>query len=413
MSIIVARVSWVLFVRRVTEMPAPVQRVEWRADAPGSSACYRALAGLHSQLPMIPIAFLLVLGLAQSGAEAPHAAPAGPFEFPPGNIATRVAALAPQTICAPTPSDLGAAGHVPALAIGAWSQVSTWKSWSALVEAESHAGRSDPERNLRLALLAAAQGRSDDAWRHCATIDDPAWLALLMPRFLPGVPAGSPAGVGGVPGPLPDGVVLSPSLPPASVSAPPSGRADRRAMSSNAIQVGRAIVSMRVSVEAEGVQIDVRHVAGDSATLSILIPNAPDFVFADEYVDWYVQAERGVPHTIQVKPGEAEHTIYGRFEPRPRAQPNRVPLVVPGSIVQGGLWFEIDDLDAGRALVAGIAADLDGRSFGFHCGLRAPHAAPKTWSGVTFALADRATRAEKLAWLASAIEEFALQRSSR
>ncbi|MBL8857757.1 MAG: hypothetical protein JNL28_04530 [Planctomycetes bacterium] len=362
---------------------------------------------------MIPCATSLVLALVQTAVAPAVTPPHSLFEFPVGEVAARIARLEPSTLPAATPPDLGAAGRVPAVALEAWSQAATWKAWSALVEAEARTAHADPERRARLALLAAAHGRSDDAWRHFAAIEDSAWHAAILPRFLPGVPANSDSGAGGAPGALLDDVVLSPSLPPASPNAPRDGRVDRRAMSSNAIKIGAAQVSMRVSVEAEGVQIDVRHVAGESARFAVLLPSVPGFIFADEYVDWYVQDARGVPHTVEVKPGEAEHTIYGRFEPRPRVQPNAVPHVVPGSIAQGGLWFTIADSDPGRALVVALAADLEQRSFGFRCGVRAPHSPARSWSGVDFALEDRGTRAEKLAWLASAIEEFALQRSSR
>jgi hypothetical protein len=352
----------------------------------------------------------LVLSFVAQGGTTPEAAPRAPCEFPPGDAAAAIARLAPDTRPHETPADLGARTNVPAAAPDAWTKTATWEAWSELVESESRSARADSERRARLALLAGAQGRTEDAWRHFAAIEDPAWLAALLPRFLPGVPAGTPSGVGGAPGPLADGVVLAPSLPP---PARTDGRVDRRAMSLRAFHVGGAVVSMKVSVEAEGVQIDVRHVAGESARFAVLIPASPDFAFADEYVDWYRQDALRVPHAIEVKPGEAEHTFYGRFEPRAKAEHARVPRSVPGSIREGGLWFTIVDADPERALVVGIAKTLEKRSFGFRAGVRAPRASPPSWSGVTFALEDVATRGEKLAWLAGAIEEFALRAPPR
>lgn len=350
----------------------------------------------------------LALALVVQGGSTSESAPKALFEFPPGDVARAVGGLEPGTIPAETPVDLGQKGQVPALPADAWTRAATWETWSELVELESRSVTPDSERRARLALLSAAQGRAEDAWRHCAAIRDEAWLAAVLPRFLPGVPAGSPSGLGGAAGPLPDGVVLSPSLPPSARAARTDGRVDRRAMSIRSFQVGRAFVSLKVSVEAEGVQVDVRHLAGESAKLLILIPASPDYDYADEYVDWYRMDVKREPHAIEVKPGEAEHTIYGRFEPRTHVEHVRVPRTLPGSVREGGVWFTIHEGDAERALVARIAETLEKRSFGFHAGVRAPHAAPKRWSGVTFALEDAATRAEKLAWLASAIEEFVL-----
>jgi hypothetical protein len=348
-----------------------------------------------------PLALALLAGPGTSSEPA--------IELPPGPAATALARVAADTQPKPVPADLAAPAQVPGVSPDAWTKAATWDAWSELVLKERDATRPDAERRARLSLLAAAQGRTEDAWRHLAAIDDPAWLAALMPRFLPGVPAGSPAGTGGLPGALADGVVLTPSLPPPTRDASAGLSVDRRAMSLRTFRVGKAVVSMRVAVEAEGVQIDVRHVAGESARFAVLIPAAPDYAFADEYVDWYRQDARRVPHAIEVKPGEAEHTLYARFEPRPRAEHARVPRSLPGNLREGGLWFTIADTDPERAYVEGIAKTLEKRGFGFKTGVRAPAPQSAAWSGVTFALDDAATRADKLAWLAGAIEEFALR----
>jgi hypothetical protein len=182
-------------------------------------------------------------------------------------------------------------------------------------------------------------------------------------------------------------------------------------MSLRAFRVGAAVVSLRV--EAEGVQIDVKHVAGEVAKLGIVIPSSPDYAFADEYVDWYRQDVARVPHMIEVRPGEAEHTIYGRFEPRTRLEHARVPRALPGSVREGGVWFTISPADPERALVTGVAEALAKRSFGFRVGVRAPNEQSGDFSGVVFALDDVETRHQNLAWLASAIEQFALNTAPR
>lgn len=362
---------------------------------------------------MIHLVPAFSLWLAAQIAPVPAAERSSLFEFPAGRIAERVAELGPEVMPVETPADLGRKDRVPAIEPGAWSRAETWEAWSRLVELEGSSPRADPERRARLALLALAQGRSEDAWKHLAALDDPRWLAAVLPRFLPGVSVDTRIGVGGASAPLPDGVVLSPALPPRTRHGAEESRVDRRAMSVRSLVVGAAVVSLRVSVEAEGVQIDVRHVAGESARLSILIPAHPDHDFADEYVDWYRQDARRVPHALVVRPGEAEHTIYGRFEPRAQKLHGGVPRELPGSIREGGLWFEIRDEDPARGFLAAIAAALEKRSFGFTLGVRAPRRPGATWSGVAFPLDDPATRDSELAWLASALERFVLERAPR
>jgi hypothetical protein len=333
------------------------------------------------------------------------------FELPPGDAAAAVAALQPSTSAHPTPKDLGASGTVPTLPRGAWSEPATWSAWSTQLLAEAGAARAnkapDAERRARLALLALEQGRSDDAWAHfAATRTDPTWSAAVLPRFLPGVPSGSPGGKGGLPGPLPDGAVLAPSLPPPSADRA-AGRIDRRAMSVRAITVGAAVVSLRVSVETEGVQIDVRHVSGGAAKLSVLIPESPDWQFGNEYVDWYRQETMRVPHAIEVKPGEEEHTIYGRFETQqPRRFTAGLPASMPAQIASGGLWLSVRADDAEKPSIE-AAAQAISAVLSIRCRVRAPGAAPG-WTGTSVDLEKPEERAAKLVWLASAVERFAL-----
>ncbi|MDZ4774623.1 MAG: hypothetical protein SGI72_15965 [Planctomycetota bacterium] len=356
---------------------------------------------------------VLAACLAFQAAPPANATPPAAFEFPPGAVSDAVAQLTLATIPAETPQDLGRKTQVPALSNRAWQSAETWSHWSALVELEGQSVHPDPERRARLALLAGAQGRAEDAWQHTSQISDPRWLAAILPVFLPGVPAESAIGSGGAGGALADGVVLSPSLPPSSQVARTDGRVDRRAMSVRSFQVGRAFVSMRVSVEAEGVQIDVKHLSGESAKLSVVIPSSADYAFADEYVDWYRQDTMRVPHAIELEPGEAEHTIYGRFEPRAKLETSGVPRALPGSVREGGVWFTLPLDDPDRALLVKIAETIDARGFGFHLGVREITTKTPSFSGVTFALDDVATRAEKLAWLASAIERFVLSPAPR
>lgn len=338
--------------------------------------------------------------------EAPKSAA---FELPDGRAGRALAKLEATTKAKTPPKDLGAPGLVPSVAPHAWTAAATWETWSAALRAEAASAAVDPERRARLALLALEQRRTDDAWVHFAAAAnaDPEWAAALLPRFLPGVPATSAAGLGGHAGALPDGVVLSPSLPPPTENLG-EGRFDRRAMSVGEIKIGGAVVSMRVAVESEGVQIDVKHVSGTSATFSIQIPEPREIGFGNEYVDWYRQDDLHVPHVLEVKPGEAEHTLYGRFEGRNTSYSTRIPRELPGQLAKGKLWLVAPPNDPDRALLDAIARCLSQKALGFECRVVESGAPAPDWSGIRFDLSDTSERERKLAWLAASVETFLL-----
>lgn len=384
------------------------------ADASRAAACGDLSAATASATEQ---------GTTPAPADAPTPAPApARFELPPGAAANAVARLEPTTKPARTPDDLGGEGRVPGVAPGAWSKPETWDAWakgiaSATARAGAGAGavagaatddavREAAARRARLALLALEQGRSDDAWEHFAATT-PEWTAALLPRFLPGVPPQTRAGVGGVAGPSEAGVVLSPALPPPSLERV-AGRVDRRAMSARDVAIGDTVVSVRVSVEAEGVQVDVRHRSGPATRFALRIPRSPDYDFGDEYVDWYRQETKGVPHVIEVKPGEEEHTLYGRFDARRDVPAASVPTRLPPSLARGGLWLVVANDDPDRELLAAAAAAIGRTGLGFECGLRPPGAPSSGIAGTSVDLSKREERAARLAWLVSAIEHYAL-----
>lgn len=377
-------------------------------------------------------------GASQEAARAEDAPVAARFDLPPGAAAEAVARVTPDLEPAATPTDLGRAGRVPALPADAWTRAETWDAWATLLASEralgstaggakssdaassataatsasSATGTADAtaraERRARLALLALDHGRTEDAWVHLAATT-PAWTAALLPRFLPGVPGDSPIGRGGATGALAADVVLAPALPPPSAERV-AGRVDRRAMTTRTVRIGESTVSMRVAVEAEGVQIDVRHVAGPPARFSVRIPRSPDYAYGDEYVDWYRQDAQGVPHALEVKPGEEEHTLYARFDTRRETAAAGLPRALPAGLARGGLWLLVPEGAPDAAVVAAAARAIERVGLGFTCGVRAPGAPSSGLSGTTVDLADAATRADKLAWLVSAVEHFTLAR---
>src|SRR6186713_777615 len=202
---------------------------------------------------MLPQTFFLALLAAQ----APR------IELPAGPAAELAARLDPGV----TPAEL------PVVAEQAWARGETWKRWSELLKLEAGAAGPDPARRAELALLALEQGRYEDAWdRFAQCAPAPPVAAALLARLLPGAPAG----------PLADGAVLRPALPPPGAASTPPRGIDRRAMRIEGLAVGAAVIGLRISVEVEGVQIDVEHLSGGPAKLSIAIPEDPRFGFSDE-----------------------------------------------------------------------------------------------------------------------------------
>lgn len=314
----------------------------------------------------------------------------------------------PATLAA----DLGAAGHAPGLAAGALDDPATWKAWRGALERALQAD--DTSARARLALVALEQGRHADAWRHfghCAS--DPALLAALLPRFLPGVERGTPLARGGRAEPLADGALLHPALPPPLAPVPGTDpRFARRVIALGGVVVGAATIALQVAVEGEGVQVELTHESGGTAHVRIVIPRAEEYGVSAEYVDWLKQETVGAPLEVTLAPGEEPHVLFARFEPRDPRWPTSLPADVPAAIEEHGLVL-VGPADeprnaAERGILARIAAELSQPSLGLVCRLRG--ADESAAGGVAVDLRDSAGRAEKLAWLVSAIERFAVRK---
>jgi len=327
---------------------------------------------------------------------------ASQVELPPGPAADALARISADTVALELPK-------VPA---GAWESPATWKRFSELLTAESAGAARDPARRAELALLALAQKRWEDAWARfsdCAA--SPPALAALLPHFLPGAASG---------GALEDGAVLRPALPPLRAPAAddppiPRGAVQRREMKITGLVVGAATISVRVSVEGEGIEIDVEHLSGGEAKLAIVIPADPLYGFADEYMDWYRQEERGIPHGIDVRAGDEAHTLYARFEPRKPEWPSLLPEKLPAQIESGTLWLDPGADERAHPLLEAVAASLASGPLRIEARVvdRARLLDPKgtraEGMGVRVDLSDAGSRPRKLAWIAGAIEQRALK----
>lgn len=329
-----------------------------------------------------------------------------PYLLPPGRVASAFepAFAASAAALENVPSDLGGAGHAPGYTAGAWHTPATWDAWAKILTAEAGARSQDPERRARLCLLALEQERFEDAWQH-ARLSSDAWRVALLPRFLPGVAAGVALARDGRTIPLPDGAVLTPSLPPASPNAPP-GRVDVRKMRVADLAIGAGRVSLQVSVEHEGVQIEIAHVGGEAVRLAVRLPTDERYAYENEYVNWYRQDKAGVAHSLEVRPGDEAHVIYGRFTPRALEHPTRLPDVPPAQLSRGNLWLRCASEE--RDVCAAIARSLEQGPLALKTELVAQDGEPSSQSGITFDLTHADERARKTAWLVSSVERLAL-----
>lgn len=263
-------------------------------------------------MPLAPLSVLVALVL---GAGQEEARPTQPISAPPGRVAELLAGLAPDTHPAtlatwPTWSDHSRA---------AWGGEPVWRRWVELVRAEAGAARPVPARRAELALLARMQGRDGDAWEHLlACAGDAQLVAALLPAFSPGVPVeflGRPA-------PLPDGVLLTPALPPCD-----EARAGLRCLAGKRIEqlgfeVGAARCSLRVSVDGDGLEVSLRHLAGGPARVRVLAPVPrgidPGLIFAD----WEKLPDHEGPVEFTLDAEQPEHSLWLTFHPAKESWPS-------------------------------------------------------------------------------------------
>jgi len=350
----------------------------------------------------------------KSEARAAQSPSIAPLELPDSRAAKAFAASpsnadALTTLCGNGPSQ----ESMLSSALPDWDDPKTWQIWSKSIALLHSSPKLFGTRAL-LARLALAERRWDDAWSHFAALDGSRHcMEVVLPSFLPGATSGYAPSDGPLPAPLADGVVLRPSLPPPSEHSVP-GRIDVRAMKVNEFLVGKAKLAMRVSVEVEGVQIEIEHRSGDAARVSIVIPEPAEWAIGNEYVDWVAQTTHHEPLALELKPGEEAHTIYGRFQQRAISHPTHASAQVPAQIGGGRVWLLAPGDDARRALCDAIAASLNRLPLHLDCRVSTSPLEerarddPPTGSGITIDLRSDAEREEKLAWLVSSLEHLCL-----
>ena len=323
----------------------------------------------------------------------------GPVLTLPDSQAAKVwAGIGPETVPA-----------VLAAPPGDWDSHSTWQRWADLVQAEASAAEPGPARRAALCLLAQSHGRAAAAWGHYQALGaEPAWVAAVPPALLPGIPRGARVEAGGRPAPLPDGVLLTPFLPP-STQEGPAGAVEWRSARSHRLRIGEAVVDLTITVEATGVQVDLTHLEGGPTSVTVLLPQPEGFEIRVEYLDWIRREDEDLrtPIPVQLLPGEETHQLYGRILEARSELPTGAATRLPAALVRGGLTFEVpagDPEEAHLTEIAGVVSSL----LGVEARLAKPGAAPDARPGLTFRLPPGQERLGRLRFLASTIEDFLL-----
>lgn len=318
--------------------------------------------------------------------------------LPDGQAAKVWAGIGPETV----PAGLTAPP-------GDWGSGSTWQRWAELVQAEASAEEHDPAQRAALCLLARSHGRAADAWGHYQALGaEPSWVAAVTPALLPGIPRQARVEAGGRPAPLPDGVLLTPFLPP-STQKGPAGAVEWRTAKSHRLRIGAAVVDLTITVEATGVQVDLTHLEGGPASVQVLLPQPEGFEIRVEYLDWIRREDEDLrtPIPVQLLPGEETHQLYGRILEQRSELPTGPATRLPAALVHGGLTFEVPAGDPDEPYlseIAGVVSSL----LEVEVRLAQPGVAPDTRPGLTFRLPPGQERLGRLRFLASAIEDFLL-----
>jgi hypothetical protein len=217
-----------------------------------------------------------------------------------------------------------------------WGGEPTWRRWVELLRAERAAATSDPARRAELALVAHLQGRHGEAWVHfTAAANEPAYLATLLPLFMPGVPVALATSAE----PLPDGVLLTPALPPSDVPGAGLRQLAGTRLEALSFRIGAATVRLALSVDRDGLEIKLVHLSGGSARVRVLPPVPPGIEPGQVFADWEKRPGALVPIEFTLTAEDPEHTLWLTFQaprdhlPNPPLEFMRTPDAARGILV--------------------------------------------------------------------------------
>lgn len=341
---------------------------------------------------------------------AQDAPPAFPWvELPDGAVAKAWAGVGEDTV----PAQFGEDFPTEKLKAGdAWSSSETWLLWSEWLtsqDAETSVEKA-AARRAGLAWLALEQGRNEDAWRHfTACANAPEWMALLMPRFLPGTPPEYAPGAAGRPEELPDAVLFTPCIP--SMPPSPSGVLLAREATIRDLVVDGARFDMKVLFDSYGVQLDFEWKSGGPANLLVLIPEPDGYKIRVEYLDWIRQDEKRVPMLVELSEQTPQVSLFARILSTQSLWPGSGTGGVPAEMRRAGLWLEHDSGESELELLRAVA-QAAARVLGLEVRVRESGTQPadnKPRGVVLRVPPPGPERQRKLAWLASTLERYALK----
>ncbi len=215
-----------------------------------------------------------------------------------------------------------------------------WRAWGSALERATARSSESTQARAELAQLALERGADSDAWAHLEPLrNSPALLCALVPRLLPGAPAGMGAVTGGLPPALPAGVSLRPALPPASGDPVPDGWLEPRSASLTGLVIGEATVRMSVELRLDGVNVQFDHLSGAPIEFSCRLPCPQGFGRGSEYADWNRQEELGAAHPVRLSAAAPEWRLWLRFTPERRSLPAKPPARLSVQALEAGLEF--------------------------------------------------------------------------
>ncbi|MFT5287204.1 MAG: hypothetical protein ACI8TQ_003384 [Planctomycetota bacterium] len=239
-----------------------------------------------------------------------------------------------------------------------WERVEPWMEWAKLVRAEAESEFPKPLRRAELARIAAATGRHEDAWTHfenCAS--DPSVAAALLPYLFPGIPLDTHPGAE-----LQSGITLRPLLPPPTTKNLAYGSFDPASLSVTNLKVGEALLSLKLDLSRDGVQIDVTHLSGGPTRLALVMARPEGYYTKTEFLDWERLEDRQTARAIRASADsevETEHSYWGRFSPLKQGWPG----------IQNADSTQILERLRRAGIVIQAAPDLEARACGLAFGI--------------------------------------------
>ena len=331
------------------------------------------------------------------------------FSWPDGELAAALRGIGADVEPEPAPAALWPEREDDP----AWVDDAPWLRWSELLV--RRAGGTLAEAELaELALVTLAQGRDQDGWRHLAALAErsPERAAGILPRFFPGVPPEFAAVTGGLPPPLPDGVVLRPALPPPLGPLDPDVLLEARGVTLRGLAIGSAVCDLLCDLRTDGMDLRFEHRSGGEATAAAVLPCPPGFARWSEYADWDRQEELGGAHPVRLVPDAEPWRLWGRFQRARTGWPTRAPLVPTAQLEAGGVLIVVSRTDPARTRLGGLAPAIEHATgvvarVGDEASIERASGGP---SPVVVDLTERTGRAAKLAALLGLVERAARAR---